>query len=137
MIKIEKSLRLPSFQEDVPIVLGNGETFHIRPPRFVHYPEFGPGGAIGIGIGLNYGPEWADRISLAWHEDVKDDELFERIAWFADRMLIRNYKEEIRHYYPMILGLHPAEPDSRRRLMMLWDIARGYDPKGITSDGSG
>jgi hypothetical protein len=134
MIKIEKSLRLPGFQEDTPIVLGNGETFHIRPPRFVYYPKWGAGNEIETCVALNYGQEWEDRISDTFAEEYKDEELFERISWFADRMLTRNYREEIRAYYRYLLYVHPNEPDSKKRMYMLWDIARGFDPKGLSSD---
>ena len=137
MIKIEKSLRLPNFQADTPVVLGNGETWHIRPPRFGFYPKFGGDGLIQTEIGLNYGPDWEQRLSETFEKELKDDELFESIAWFADQMLIRNYKEEIRSYYRFLLFVSKDEPDSQKRMYMLWDIARGYDPKGITSDGSG
>jgi hypothetical protein len=136
MIKIEKSLRLPHFHEDVPIVLGNGETFHIRPPRFGFCPRVMADGAIETAFCLNYGPEWEARVAETLEKEFKDDELFTRVIWFVDRMLLRNYKEEIRAYYPYLLFLSPDEPDGKERIYALWDIARGFNPKGISSDTS-
>jgi hypothetical protein len=60
--KIEKSLRLDTFQADCPIILGNGEAFHFRPPRFLCYPTVNQDGRILMAMGgLNYGPELQGR----------------------------------------------------------------------------
>lgn len=137
MFKIERSLRLPKFHEDVPIVLGNGEAFHFRPPRFVHYPRFDDDGNAVTCLGLNYGPEWEEQFGKSVEADLAKQDIFPYICWFADRMLRRNYKEEIRRYYSVLIFHTKDEPDSLRRLMQIYDLARGVDPKEITSDGSG
>jgi hypothetical protein len=137
MFKIEKSLRLPTFNEDVPITLGNGEEFHFRPPRIVQYPRF-EGGRIVLCLEVNYGQAFVDRHEAALADDAARDNnaMLEHMFWFADMMLLRNYSEQIRHYYSLLLGVNAYEPDAVRRLMQIWDLARGYDPKGLSSDGS-
>jgi hypothetical protein len=135
--KIEKSLRLDTFQADCPIILGNGEAFHFRPPRFLCYPTVNQDGRILMAMGgLNYGPEWVEHTEVALEDEDNDKLTFDKICWFADRMLIRNYKEEVRKYYNILLPLHAREPETTRKFYQIWDMVRGFDPKGLTSDGS-
>jgi hypothetical protein len=136
VFKIEESLRLPTFQCDVPIVLGNGEAFHFRPPRFVTYPEFDQDGKIIKCTGLNYGPDWEAHFEAATQKEERKEDIYEDVVWFADTMLRRNYKEEIRKYYKSLIYINNTERDSIRRMFQIWDVARGFDPKGLSSDGS-
>lgn len=125
------------FHEDVPIVLGNGEPFHFRPPRIVQYPMF-DGGQVILTATVNYGREFVERHEQALIDEVErnSDKMLEHMFYFADMMLMRNYREEVRGYYSLLLGINPNEKDTIRRLMQIWDLARGYDPKGLASDGT-
>lgn len=135
MLKIEESLRLDTFHRDCPIVLGNGEPFHFRPPRFVSFPVVSEDGRIETGMDLNYGEEWTERYYRALEDEAAGKDMLENIFWFADTMLMRNYRPEIRRHYRILLYFNSKEPDSARKFMQIWDLARGYDPKGLSSDG--
>lgn len=136
MLNIEKSLRLSHFQADQPIVLGNGETFQFRLPRRVIYPEISPDGQIQMARGWNVGDDWDDRIHEA-ELILKEDKIpVGLVVQFADRMLLRNYREEIRVYYRSLLAFHPDEPDSITRYLEILRLAGGIDPKGPMPDGS-
>lgn len=138
-LMIERSMRLPWFAADVPIVLGNGEAFHFRPPRFVRWPEFGADGTMDHRTGFSYGPDWVDRWELCSAAVDSGDggrDITEDVMWFADQMLMRNYKEELRRHYKSILSFTIREPDCVLRYRLIWDLVLGNDPKGLTSDGS-
>lgn len=136
LLKIEKSLRLDTFYEDVPIVLGNGEAFHFHPARFVYYPTVDEEGQVQIALRLNYGPEWEKKFEAVSGADAEQKDIFASICWFADRMLTSNYREEIRKYYDSLLYVNKHDSASIKRMWSIWDLARGWDPKEPISDGS-
>ena len=135
MIKVEKALRLPTFSEAVPIVLGNGEAFHFRPPTFGVYPEVS-GRSVIHRIKINYGVEWETRFNEAIEREIASKNIITDVWWFADIMLLENYKPEIRTYYRKLLYFNHRQPDTVRRHLQIWDVVKGNDPKGLSSDGS-
>jgi hypothetical protein len=129
LLKVEKSLRLDTFYEDVPIVLGNGEAFHCHPPRMVYFPTFDADGVMMLGQRLNYGPAWEDKFEQASHKDTPAERFVSLIFWFADRMLLGNYDQKIRAYYPDLLYVNESDRVSTRILMTLWGLVQGVNPR--------
>lgn len=135
MIEIEKSLRLPTFQPGIPIVLGNGEAWQFVPPTLGYYPVIQDDGRVLRRLTINYGPAWEARFEQALQAEIENQDILNHVWWFADYMLRQNYKEEITRYYNILLVFTSKDNEYVRRFLQIWDVVRGNDPKGHTSDG--
>jgi hypothetical protein len=132
--KLEESLRRPDWQPGAPLVLLNGETFHFRPPVVRLWRKYGPDGSFAYDnrtdLGLEYDVKLRDAETL--HAEKKN--IFGHIYDFADTMLTRNYREEIRDHYEEIL-YYSHDEKVKNLWWKIYDLGRGMDPKGVISIG--
>jgi hypothetical protein len=133
--KIEESMRRPDWQPGIPLTLLNGEEFHFRPPVVRIWRQYEPGGSFLYENRTDLGTEYDVRLNDAESLQVQGKNIFDHIYHFADSMLMRNYREELRQHYGEILYFTNEQP-----VVDMWwkiyDLARGMVPKGDTSIGS-
>lgn len=133
-ILVEESLRSPEWRPGSTLVLANGETFHFRTPTLRLWREPGPDGVWRRGVSTNFGPEFDAILNDCEELAYINKDIFEHIYYFADRMLVPNYRPEIRFHYRDILYFSD-ETAVKNMWWAIYDMARGLVPKGHTSTG--
>jgi hypothetical protein len=133
--RIEEGLRRPDWRPGAPLTLLNGEVFHFRPPTIRIWRGPDESGAWRQFVGTDFGEEFDDAINECESLTQQRQDIFEYIFYFADAMLTRNYREEIRNHYKHILYF-TSEEHVKKVWWAIFDLARGIDPKERISGGS-
>jgi hypothetical protein len=133
---LEVSLRAATWKAGFPVRLCNGEVFHFEPPSILgFYPTFDGTGNVGRKLTIHLGREFEECLESAEEAARQGGDVWPYVAWMADRMLTHaNYRPEIRDHYREILYFDP-KGENKKIWFDVYDIARGVDPKGRTSDG--
>jgi hypothetical protein len=132
--RIEESLRRPEWRPGAPITLLNGEVFQFRMPIIRVWRGPDESGTWRQFSGTDFGEEYDNTLNECESLAFERKDIFEHIFYFADRMLVMNYKDEIRNHYKHILYFTPEEP-VKKVWWSIYDLARGVDPKGRISTG--
>jgi hypothetical protein len=135
--EIEQSLRSEDFRPGVPIRLFDGAEWHFVGPKMLMFPQWTDGDLV-FRNGTDYGPEWDRKFldTAAAFEAGDFAGAFGRILWFADAMLVRNYRPEVRDHYDRILRFDINDKKHISVFLTIWTAAGPPDPKDAFSGGS-
>jgi hypothetical protein len=127
----EKALRKPGFSEGYAVRLADGQEWTFPKPRIRFRPKIGPDGAVEVGGGPSFGPEFDQKLEVLY--GVTEAEPIEQLRVkfeMAVRLLSANYELTAEQLGELIV-LEPGDPASDERWDQLSRVLMGVAPKPL------
>lgn len=124
----EASLRTTTYRGDVPIVMADGQTWHLPRPLVEFSPEPTPEGGWSFGPrGVNFGAAYLDKLE-AVHAAEGGVEEANAVLILAVDLIRRNYALADADIRPL-LAFRPDDEANAEMWRLILEVAAGTGPK--------